>query len=161
MPRTPKAQRVFRGTLHEVLRVQKRSQTHAKAPTVHVNCSVPWIIMETQITQHTPPLSFPPPNVCSMNVCYINSRNNYSPLSRCTNELTEEGGGVCGAAEERRRADLEQNNTSTGYLERRERGPAGTRWLERFVRAVLAEGSQPVSFYNISVDLRCVASRER
>ena len=105
---------------------------------------------------------FPPPNVCSMKVLYINSRNNYSPLSRCTNELTEEGGGVCGAVEERRRADLKQNNTRcTGYLERRERGPAGARWLERFVRAVLAEGSQPVSFYNISVDLRCVASRER
>ena len=38
---------------------------------------------------------------------------------------------------------------------------AGARWLERVARVVLAEGSQPVSFYNISVDLRCVASRER
>ena len=110
--------------------MQKRSQTHAKAPTVHVNYSVPWMILETQITQHTPPPFLPPPpprpNVCSMKVLYINSRNNYSPLSRCTNELTEEGGGVCGAAEERRRTDLKQNNTRcTGYLERRVSGGGG------------------------------------
>ena len=77
MPRTLKAQDVVRGTLHEVLRVQKRSHTHAKAPTVHVNYSIRWIIMETQITQHNPPPppSIPLPNVCSK-VRYINSRNN-------------------------------------------------------------------------------------